>query len=80
MHDKKELCDSIRSLYPEIGECGIEVNVEFDEGKKVWGVDLKKGVPTTLKTFLEPVGRRSLHGRQTVCESGNSNCPVSGQY
>ena len=39
---KEELCAKIQTIYPEIGHCGIEVNVEWDELKKVWIVDLKK--------------------------------------
>ncbi len=38
MHDKKELCEKIRSIYPDIGECGIDVDVEYDEAKKAWTV------------------------------------------
>ena len=39
MHDKDELCNKIRSIYPEIGECGIEVKVNFDEGEDAYVVD-----------------------------------------
>ncbi|MBN1850396.1 MAG: hypothetical protein JW932_17630 [Deltaproteobacteria bacterium] len=53
MHDKKELCDKIRSLYPEIGECGINVDVDWIEEKKAWVVDLKKD-EHELTTHLEP--------------------------
>jgi len=52
MQDKKELCEKIRSIYPDIGECGIDVDVEYDEAKKAWIVDLKKG-NQELKTHLE---------------------------
>jgi hypothetical protein len=52
MIDKKELCDKIRTLYPDIGECGIDVAVDYDHQQKSWVVDLKKGA-TRLKTFLE---------------------------
>ena len=52
MQDKKELCEKIRSIYPDIGECGIDVDVEYDEAKKAWIVDLKKG-ELELKTHLE---------------------------
>jgi hypothetical protein len=52
MHNKKELCEKIRSIYPDIGECGIDVDVEYDETKKAWVVDLKKG-EHELKTHLE---------------------------
>ena len=43
MHDKRELCEKIRSIYPEIGECGIDVAVDYDEAKKAWIVDLQHG-------------------------------------
>jgi len=52
MIDKNELCRKIRELYPDIGECGIDVNVAFDQGNQRWTVDLKKG-SHHLKTFLE---------------------------
>jgi hypothetical protein len=46
MYDSKALCEKIKGIYPDIGECGIDVDVEYDEGKKAWVVD--------LKTHLEP--------------------------
>ena len=52
MLDKKALCEKIRSLYPDIGECGIDVDVEYDETQKTWVVELKKD-RRQLKTFLE---------------------------
>jgi hypothetical protein len=52
MVDKKALCDKIRKLYPDIGECGIDVDVEFDKGQSAWVVHLKKD-NQKLKTFLE---------------------------
>ncbi len=42
MIDKHELCEKIRDLYPDIGECGIDVKVEFDKEQKTWVVELKK--------------------------------------
>ena len=42
MIDKNELCKKIRSIYPDIGECGIAVKVEYDQLNKRWVVDLKK--------------------------------------
>jgi hypothetical protein len=52
MIDKNELCEKIRHLYPDIGECGIDINVEYDDGQKSWVVYLKKD-HHRLKTFLE---------------------------
>ena len=66
MHDKKELCNKIIALYPEIGECGINVEVNFDKAKKVWIVDLKKG-QHELKHHLEiPDADQCMEGKQCV--------------
>lgn len=52
MIDKAQLCAKITELYPDIGECGIDVDVDYDEEKKAWIVDLKKD-KFELKTYLE---------------------------
>jgi hypothetical protein len=53
MHNKDKLCAKIREIYPDIGKCGIDVNVDYDKEKKAWIVDLKSG-SHELKTHLEP--------------------------
>lgn len=66
MYDKKELCEKIRSLYPDIGECGIDLDVDYDETKKAWVVDLKKD-QHELKTHLEPEdASMCMEGKQCV--------------
>ena len=66
MHDKKELCEKIRSIYPDIGECGIDVDVDYDDTKKAWIVDLKKG-EHELKTHLETSeANECMEGKQCV--------------
>lgn len=52
MIDKEQLCAKIIELYPDIGACGIDVDVDYDAEKKAWIVDLKKG-SFELKTHLE---------------------------
>ena len=52
MIDKEELCEKIIYIYPDIGRCGIEVQVEYDADQKRWVVDLQKN-GHELKTFLE---------------------------
>ncbi len=52
MIDKQALCVEIRNLYPDIGECGIDVKAEYDEDQKTWVVHLKKG-NHALKTYLD---------------------------
>jgi hypothetical protein len=53
MTNNVELCKKIRSIYPDIGECGVDITVDYDETKKAWIVDLKKGT-LKLTTHLEP--------------------------
>ena len=66
MHDKKELCDKISEIYPEIGACGINVDVEWNEVKKAWVVDLKKD-DHELTTHLEPEDADGcMEGKQCV--------------
>ena len=66
MIDKSELCEKIRSIYPDIGECGIDIDVEYDETEKRWVVDLKKS-GHELKTFLEAGdAEKCMGGKQCV--------------
>ena len=66
MIDKKVICEKIKEIYPDIGECGIDVNVDYDESQKRWVVDLKKD-NHELKTYLDPGDAEvCLEGRQCV--------------
>jgi len=66
MIDKGELCDKIRSIYPEIGECGINVEVRWDGETKAWVVDLTAG-DHELQTYLEPEDVQAcMEGKQCV--------------
>lgn len=66
MHDKRELCEKITAIYPDIGHCGIDVDVDFDQGQNAWVVDLKKG-EHQLKHFLElPEAENCMDGKQCV--------------
>ena len=66
MYKKEELCEKIKGIYPDIGECGIDVDVEYDQGKKAWIVDLKKD-NHELKTHLEPAeADQCMEGQQCV--------------
>ena len=66
MHDRDELCRQITSIYPEIGECGIDVMVDFDQEQNAWVVDLKKD-GHELKHYLEvPDAEDCMDGKQCV--------------
>ena len=53
MHDRNELCEKIRSIYPDIGEFDPRQLRESAAGKSSWVVDLKHG-EQHLATHLEP--------------------------
>jgi hypothetical protein len=66
MHSKEELCEKIRAVHPDIGACGINVDVEWDASKKAWIVDFKKD-EQELKTHLEPEDADGcMEGKQCV--------------
>ena len=33
-YDNNELCGKIREVFPDIGECGIDIGVDYDDEKK----------------------------------------------
>lgn len=66
MYDKAELCEKIRTIYPDIGECGIDIDVNYDQDQKSWVVYLRKD-KHELKTFLEDSdAERCLLGEKCV--------------
>lgn len=66
MINREELCKQIRMIYPDIGACGIDVEVDYDSKQQRWTVILKKD-RKELKTFLEPGDAEScMMGRQCL--------------
>ncbi len=65
MIDKNELCELIRKVYPDIGVCGIDMEVDFDARDGRWAVKLKKA-GKELKVLLEP-GEAELCLEGTKC-------------
>nr|WP_319492781.1 hypothetical protein [uncultured Desulfobacter sp.] len=64
--NKDELCHKIEQIYPDIGTCGIDVKVSYDDGNERWKVFLKKD-NKSLETFLEPGDAElCLNGKQCV--------------
>lgn len=51
--DKNDLCEKISTIYPDIGQCAIDVDVDYDRQKGAWVVHLKKE-GKKLDTYLEP--------------------------
>lgn len=66
MFSETQLCEKITSIYPEIGVCGIDIAVTFDQKENSWVVHLKKG-SHTLNHFLNlPDADGCMEGKQCV--------------
>lgn len=50
--NKDQICSKINELYPDLGVCGKDIQISFDNDNKAWSVDLEKN-GRHLKTFLE---------------------------
>jgi len=64
--NKEELCDKIQSVYPGIGECGIDVDVDYDDSQKAWVVSLKKGGNSVKHYLEESDAALCMDGKQCV--------------
>jgi len=66
MYTKAELCKKITDIYPEIGECGIDIDVTYDDEKKAWVVGLIKD-SHELKHYLDlPEADECMEGNKCV--------------
>lgn len=66
MYTKEQLCNKITEIYPEIGECGIDIDVRFDADKKAWVVDLKKGSNELIHYLDIPEADDCMEGNKCV--------------
>ena len=65
--NKHQLCEKIQEIYPDIGKCGIDVDVlGFDESKDAWTVMLRRD-GQELITHLDPQDASDcMEGRECV--------------
>ena len=66
MYDKKELCEKIVAMYPEIGVCNIDIDVHYDEGKKAWVVRLNKDDHSLTHYLDVPEADFCMNGKKCV--------------
>lgn len=66
IYNARKLCEKITELYPEIGTCGIDIEVNENTKEKTWVVSLKSGTHS-LDHFLEYVeADQCMDGKQCV--------------
>ncbi len=65
-YDNDALCGKIKEVFPDIGECGIDLDVDFDDEQKTYIVNLKKG-DKKVKTHLETEDADTcMEGKQCI--------------
>ncbi len=47
-----ELCKKIEAIHPNMGVCGIDFNVDYDDKAEAWAVDYHQG-RRHLRTFVD---------------------------
>ena len=66
MYNESQICEKIRKIYPDIGNCGVDLDVQFSEANRAWEVNLKQG-HRHLKTFLDDDdANHCMEGRQCI--------------
>lgn len=66
MYDREKFREKLKSIYPDIGKWGIDLEVDYDVSEQIWIVQLKKG-DIELMTHLELEEAKScMEGKQCV--------------
>lgn len=66
MVDKAELCDKIISIYPDIGVCGVNIDVDYDTEQASWVVHLNND-KRQIKHFLPDIDAEAcMNGKQCI--------------
>lgn len=66
MFTKDELCRTIRTVSPDVGPCGENIQTGYDEKNQAWVVTLKQG-HRELKTYVDQKDAADcMEGRQCL--------------
>lgn len=66
MLDKEALCEKIISIYPDIGKCGIDIDVDYDVNKQSTVIHLRSGNKSVKHYLPDQDAEACMAGRQCV--------------
>ncbi len=66
MHDRTEICRKIIEILPALGNCGVDLNVSFDDRLQVWRVSYDKEGRHAVAFLEEEDVERCLSGRECL--------------
>ena len=66
MYDKNELCEKIKALYPDLGECSIDLDIGYNDEQNSWVVYLKKGNREVKHYLPDEDADFCMEGKQCV--------------
>jgi len=66
MLNQEQLCQKIQSIYPDIGKCGMDLDVVYDDEAQSTVIKLRKGNKTVRHFLSDEDAEACLEGRQCV--------------
>ena len=66
MLDKNLLCEKILSIYPDIGKCGMDIDVDYDEEKRSTVIYLCRGNKRVKHYLPDEDAEACMAGKQCV--------------
>ena len=66
MYDKIELCNKIHEIYPEMGNCDKDLNVDWDSEKNVWQVNFEKNGHRIMHYLEDEDAAPCIEGKQCI--------------
>ena len=66
MLDRDALCEKIISIYPDIGKCGLDIQVDYDVEKQSTRIHLHRGNKTVKHYLPDEDAEACMAGRQCV--------------
>mgnify|MGYP001613236003 CR=1 FL=1 len=66
MINKNLLCEKIRSIYPDIGKCGMDIDVDYDEEKQSTVIYLCSGNKRVKHYLPDEDADACMAGKQCV--------------
>ena len=52
MQNKAAICEKIQAMYPDMGVCDKDLNIDWDSEIQAWAVDFNKG-PFRIRHYLD---------------------------
>ena len=66
MLDREALCEKIISIYPDIGKCGMDIDVDYDVEKQSTVIHMRRGNKKVKHCLPDEDAEACMAGRQCI--------------